>query len=243
MTIERPQPITHQVNQIIRERIRNGEYLPGSRMPSEGDLAAEMGISRTTLRMAMTSLVNEGIVIRKQGDGTYVNKRALEISTHYQNFWSFSKLIEDGGHHSEVKKLASYQRTVSAEETLVLEIEPDSNVYVLERLFFADNKPVIYSINSLPVTLIMRDTSHYDPIKSIYEFLREFADQEISYSTSDINAVLPPETVVKAMGWKGNRPLLKFFDLFYNKNNRPVVLGVNYFDDQFLGMRLVRTRG
>ena len=48
MSIERPQPITHQVNQIIRERIRLGEYPAGARMPSEGELAAELGISRTT---------------------------------------------------------------------------------------------------------------------------------------------------------------------------------------------------
>ena len=243
MTIERPQPITHQVNQIIRERIRHGEYLPGARMPSEGELAAEMGISRTTLRMAMTSLVNEGIVIRKQGDGTYVNRRALEISTHLQNFWSFSRLIEEGGHRCEVRKLASYQRIVSKDEALALEIEQNAHVFVLERLFFADNKPVIYSINSLPASLLIRNTSLYDPQQSIYEFLREFADQEITYSTSDINSVLPPINVAQAMGWKKGQPLLRFLDLFYNKNNRPVVLGVNYYNDQILGMRLVRARG
>lgn len=55
MTIERPQPITHQVNQIIRDRIRHGIYPPGARMPSEGELASELGISRTTLRLAMTT--------------------------------------------------------------------------------------------------------------------------------------------------------------------------------------------
>ena len=243
MTIERPQPITLQVNQIIRERIRHGEYPAGARMPSEGELAAELGISRTTLRMAMTSLVNEGIIIRRQGDGTYVNRRALEISTHLQNFWSFSQLIEDGGHSSEVKMLSAVQRTVNEEEAIALEIDPDSTVFVLERLFFADDVPVIYSINSLSAQLLTRDTSQYNPQQSIYEFLREFADQEITYSTSDINAVIPPEPVIQAMGWKGTRPLLKFLDLFYNKNNHPVVLGVNYYNDQFLGMRLVRARG
>lgn len=243
MTIERPQPITLQVNQIIRERIRHGEYAPGARMPSEGELAAELGISRTTLRMAMTSLVNEGIVIRRQGDGTYVNRRALEISTHLQNFWSFSQLIEDGGHSSEVKLLATYRRTVNNEESLALEIDRDATVFVVERLFFADNVPVIYSINSLPASLLTNDTTLYHPQQSIYEFLRESADQEIMYSTSDINAVIPPKTVIQAMRWKGTHPLLRFLDLFYNKNNRPVVLGINYYNDQFLGLRLVRARG
>ena len=74
----------------------------------------------------MTSLVNEGIVIRRQGDGTYVNRRALQISTHLQNFWSFSQLIEDGGHSSEVKMLSAGQRTVTEEEATALEIDRDS---------------------------------------------------------------------------------------------------------------------
>ena len=243
MVIERPQPIVQQVNQILRQRIREGIYLPGTRMPSESDLATELGVSRTTLRMAMVSLVEEGVIIRKQGDGTYISKRALELNAHSKNFWSFTRLIGDGGHLPEVQKLAAVQRPANEQEAALLEVPTGAPLYVLERLFFADSRPVIFSINLLPFALLCHDPSDYDPQLSIYDFLRMYADQEIAYSTSDIVAMLPPVLVGRAMSLPPDQPLLRFVDLFYNKNGQPVVYGINYYDEKFLGLRLVRTQG
>lgn len=78
MVIERPLTIVEQASQILRKRIREGVYAPGERLPSEDELAEEMGISRTTLRAAMSALVAEGLVVRRQGAGTYVNRRSLD---------------------------------------------------------------------------------------------------------------------------------------------------------------------
>lgn len=58
----------------IRERIRSGTYAPGSRLPTDDDLAAELGTNRGTLAQAMTLLATEGLVIRAKGAGTTVNK-------------------------------------------------------------------------------------------------------------------------------------------------------------------------
>jgi DNA-binding GntR family transcriptional regulator len=60
--IERAEPVTTQINQIIRERIHSGTYHPGDRLPSESELAGEFGVSRSTLRLAVNSLVSEGVI-------------------------------------------------------------------------------------------------------------------------------------------------------------------------------------
>ncbi len=79
MHIERRLPITSQVNAILLERIRTQEYAPGSRLPSESELAGELGVSRASVRSALGRMAGEGLLIRKQGDGTYVN---LHIDAH-----------------------------------------------------------------------------------------------------------------------------------------------------------------
>lgn len=241
MVIERPLTIAEQASQILRKRIREGVYTPGDRLPSESELAEEMGISRTTLRAAMSALVAEGLVIRKQGAGTYVNKRSLEVTTHLQKFWSFIQLIENGGHKPSVRQLFAGERPTNKEEALKLEIEVGQPVFVLVRLFLADAIPVIHSTNVVPLRLLTHSADAQKPIESIQVFLRQHAGQEIAYSTSDIRAVLPPPEIARALRVHEQQPLLCFEDIFFTASGVPAVYGINYYNEKFLGMRLVRT--
>lgn len=241
MVIERPLTILEQASQILRKRIREGVYAPGERLPSESELADEMGISRTTLRAAMAALVAEGLVVRRQGAGTYVNKRALEVTTHLQKFWSFIRTIQDSGRDPSVRQLFAGERVADQHVASKLELEPGQGVFVLERLFLADATPVIHSTNIVPLKLLTTRFDSQELIESIQDFLRRHAGQEIAYSTSDIRAVLPPSEIAKALSLEDGQPLLRFDDLFFNTSNIPVVYGINYYNEKFLGMRLVRT--
>ncbi|MNE46231.1 HTH-type transcriptional regulator LutR [compost metagenome] len=66
--------IYEQVAETIRDKILDGTFLPGSRLPSERDLAAQLGVSRPAVREAIGSLQNEGLVATRHGSGTYVTK-------------------------------------------------------------------------------------------------------------------------------------------------------------------------
>ncbi|MDX9863592.1 MAG: GntR family transcriptional regulator [Anaerolineaceae bacterium] len=81
MVIKRRQPITEQVISLLRGRIRSREYGDG-RLPSESELALEMEVSRATIRTALSRLEAEGLVNRRQGDGTYVNQRIRDVKNH-----------------------------------------------------------------------------------------------------------------------------------------------------------------
>ena len=63
--------VSNQVDEILLERIREGMYLPGIRMPSESELSDEFGVSRATVRTALAKLAASGIILRKQGDGEH----------------------------------------------------------------------------------------------------------------------------------------------------------------------------
>jgi DNA-binding GntR family transcriptional regulator len=242
MVIERPVPIVEQVNRIIRDRIHGGIYPPGGRLPSETDLAAEFGISRATLRLAIAPLVSDGVLLRKQGDGTYVNKRGWEVTSKLDRFWSFVKLIQDTGHEPEVRMRRVAYRNVTAWEAEMLEIPLESQVLVIERLFLSEENPVIYSTNIVPAVLMADKPLSDEVVISINDFLSTHAGQEIYYSTADIAAEVPEEEIFEALELPEGMPILRFSDVFYNRDEQPVAIGLNYYNEKILGMRLVRQR-
>src|SRR5437763_13699660 len=69
-----PLPRYYQLKEIMRERVRAGEWQPGDLIPSERDLGEEYGISRMTARQAITDLGNEGLFYREQGKGTFLSQ-------------------------------------------------------------------------------------------------------------------------------------------------------------------------
>lgn len=73
---ESPLPLYHQLADIIAQRIRSGEYRPGEMIPPETGLARQYGIGRPTVRQAMDTLVQKGLILRKRGAGTFVREPA-----------------------------------------------------------------------------------------------------------------------------------------------------------------------
>ena len=74
-----PIPLYHQLADILLERIRSGIYSPGQMIPSETGLAKQYGIGRPTVRQAMDTLVQKGLIQRKRGSGTFVKYPAPQV--------------------------------------------------------------------------------------------------------------------------------------------------------------------
>src|SRR3982074_3423708 len=70
-------PLVYQLGEAVRDKIVRGEYSQGDSIPTEDQLQKFYGVSRTTVRLALAKLVNEGYIRRQQGKGTYVNPRGL----------------------------------------------------------------------------------------------------------------------------------------------------------------------
>jgi GntR family transcriptional regulator len=88
-----PLPLYHQLAHIISEKLDSGQYPPGSKIPSEHDLANEYGIGRPTVRMATEVLVRKGALIRRRGAGTFVHagRREVDLLTLAGTLASFQK--------------------------------------------------------------------------------------------------------------------------------------------------------
>lgn len=243
MLIERPKPIVDQVNEILRQRIRCREYPPGGRLPSESDLAAELGVSRATVRTVLATLAAENLIIRKQGDGTYVNKRVAGTHRQLGGIWNFNHIIENNGQTPSIQSLSTERRPATTQEATQLDLIAEDQVLSLVRLFLADNTPVILSTNVIPIRLIRKDSEPHKTRLSIHELLNHYCSQEIAYAISDIRATLVGAELVDILKREPGTPILLFNEVFYNENNQPLALGLNYYDDEALRLRVIQPWG
>ena len=242
MVIKRPQPIAEQVLSLLRTRIRNQEFGDG-RLPSESELAVEMGVSRATLRTALVKLGAEGLVIRKQGDGTYVNQRILQVQNHIGEIWEFTRLIRGAGYEPSILPLRILKRPAAEHEAEALGIDPLVEVVSINRLFLADDKPVVLSENIVASNLICQDQMDLDASFSLHEFMEMYCGQTVGYAIANISCFLANTELADTLRVKQGFPLLHFVETFYNKSEQPLVFANNYYNDRVIQLRLIRSWG
>ena len=174
-----------QMMQHLRVAIRTGEYTPGQRLPSENELCIQFGVSRITARRAVQELVNEGLLERKQGKGTFVSysKIAIRVMA-LDGFQGFSKM-RDGV--SYVRVLRKDQRGATNKEAAMLGIAAGAPIYELMRVLEVDGVPIsldrsVYDAKRLPnfLDLIEDNTSTYEMMAQKYGRVNMKVTKEIT---------------------------------------------------------------
>ena len=183
-------------------------------------------------------------MLRKQGDGTYVNQHIIDVPTRMGAMWDFVRLIENIGYAAATQMLESDIRPATAQESALLRITTGSNVITLKRRFSADGKPVILVNDSFPASLFDDPTKALEQIEGelpLRELLWQKCRQAIAYAIINIKAVLPGEDAIQLLERDDSAPLLKLEQVFYNNDNLPILYSVSCYDDKTLGLRLVQT--
>lgn len=140
-----PLPRYFQLKEIMRERIRTGDWKPGDLIPSERELGETYGISRMTARQAITELVNEGLLYREQGKGTFVSQH--KITQQLIHLTGFTEDIRARGQRPGTKVLSA--QMYPADETTAerLRINAGDMVFRLQRLRLADGEPLAIELS------------------------------------------------------------------------------------------------
>ena len=240
MQIIQSKTVANQVDEILLERIRSGAYPPGSRMPSESELSEELGVSRATVRTALAKLAANGLIIRKQGDGTYVNAHVQEVSAQAWNLWDLVQLIESNGYTPSIQSLAVVKRPATEKEAQALALETGEDLLCMKRLFLADGQPVILANNVMPFSLLREPMNSIDGDLHIREIFNRYCHQKIGFAITDIRSTLIGAEAHGHLGGEAGRAILQLQVSFYGRNNLPLALGINYFDDTVLRLSLVQ---
>lgn len=140
------------IHDKIKEEIDDHIWKIGERLPSERDLAERFNVSRMTLRQAITMLVEEGMLERKVGSGTYV--ASTRVQEKMRGTTSFTEIVHSQG-KSPSTKLISYQKKLASEtERQRLQLGANDLVIRMERIRYADNVPLVFEVASIPEKLI-----------------------------------------------------------------------------------------
>jgi GntR family transcriptional regulator len=206
-------------------------------------LADELGVSRATVRSVLAALAAERFIVRKQGNGTYVNQQVTEVNSSLGGLWDFSNIIENSGRKATIEGISIQPRPTTETETAWLNLPPGEMALEMVRLFRADNQPVVLSTNLIPTNLLAQNGSQFELSLPIHKFLIRYCHQEIAYVISDLSAALADTNVTKALQREPDIPLLRFAEIFYNADNQPLAFGLNYYDDKRLKLRLIQPWG
>jgi GntR family transcriptional regulator len=163
-----PVPLYYQLAQQLEGAIEHGRLSPGSLLGNEIELAGRLGLSRPTVRQAIQSLVDKGLLVRRRGVGTQVVhsqvKRPLELSSLYDDLQAAGQSPATHVRRNEVQ-------AASTEVAAALGIAEGSDVVVLERLRSTYGEPMAYMTNYLPTDLLDLGTDKLEAT-GLYRLLR-----------------------------------------------------------------------
>jgi len=166
-------PLYQQLQRALRQAIETRILSPDDALPPERDLATEFAVSRITVRKAIDGLVNEGMLVRRQGSGTFVCSR---VEKNFSKLTSFSEDMRARGRNPRSVWLRRSAGTVTPEESLTLRSSPGTPVYRFHRIRFADDAPMAIEY----ATVLASCLSSPDAVESsLYEALERAGNRPV----------------------------------------------------------------
>lgn len=164
-------PMHYQVEQDMRERIAAGVWKAGQQVPGEMELCTLYGVSRTTLRQAISALVDEGLIVRERGRGSFI--RDSIVTAGARGLTSFSDEMATLGMKAGARLLSMQVVQASADLAKRLRIKSGAQVIVLKRVRYANEMPIGIQVAHLPFARFPAlDQADLNDI-SLYGYLEE----------------------------------------------------------------------
>lgn len=232
-------PLPAQLADRLRQRIADGDWGPGHRLPSEQDLAAEYGVSRPTVRSAVARLVDIGMLRVRHGAGTFVTTHRSGIHAGLQELRSTTRLIAEQGYTCEVVYRSREVRPATAEEAERFDGAPDMPVIAIERCFLADDDVVAFEHDLIDAAVLPDGVDPAGITGSVFEFMEPLGLLP-AQAVAHVRAVHDP-----GVGWGPRRPRQPLYvcldQVHYLPDGRAVSWSMSFFVEEKFDFTLVRT--
>ena len=202
------QPLYNTVRSLILTKLRNGEWKPGEKIPTEPELAKLFSVSVGTVRKAVEDLVSEQVLIRRARIGTTVATH--EKQNQFSTFFNFSN--RSNGEMQIEPKLLSFKKMLANKELgNSLGVEEEEALFVIDNLRFIDSKPAMFDRIWLPQKKFMKLTKNQfeNRKSSIYSLYQSEFMMTIVRINEQVEAIQAPDFVRLELGLKKTDPVLK----------------------------------
>ena len=220
--------LTEIAEQELRQAIARGTFRPGAQLPTEAELCQMLGVSRTVVREALRVLEEDGLVTRRHGVGTFVRDHPILKNLNF-NF-GITEMIESAGMRSGTSYLAIRSESADQEIAEQLRVAVGTALVTVERVRTADGRPVVYSLDTLPESVLKR--ADFDPqllrTQSIYNILQASLGQVIEYGIARLLPMTGPDFVTTKLDLPQGALTLYIVQTDYSPDDEPLVYSREY---------------
>jgi GntR family transcriptional regulator len=250
-TAENPVPIhsvalSDQVYGILLKEISQGIYPPGSLLPSEKEFAARFGVSRPSVRVAMVRLVERGYLRRQKGIGTYVAPLASYVNPINQDI-DVQERVRARGSRPGFRQLKADVIPAKDEVSNKLKVPEGSHLLYLEKLFTADDVPIILFINYIPEWVYETRFTQAQVVEPGFtEPFFEFYAAKCSHPVKYLASVIRPGTLENDKFHDvleitdHQTPLLVIEDVGYDKDSTPLFYSIEHLAREASAFQIIR---
>ncbi|GAA2314756.1 GntR family transcriptional regulator [Streptomyces hawaiiensis] len=219
-----PVPLYHQLAQQLEAAIERGVLAPGNLLGNEVDLSVRLGLSRPTVRQAIQSLVDKGLLVRRRGVGTQVVhsqvKRPLELSSLYDD-------LEAAGQGPTTEVVRNETVPAACDVAAALGVPEGREVTVLDRLRRTHGRPVALLRNYLPASLLDLDGARLEST-GLYRVMRS-AGITLHSARQTVGARAATADEASRLDEEEGAALLTMRRTAYDDTGRPVEYGTHVY--------------
>ena len=216
-------PVYYQIKQTIKNWIINKEFSPGDRIPSEKELAGKFRVSRLTVRQAIVQLAQEGLLISKRGEGTFVTKNADLITGFSLEFTGF---MDDLFYQISKSKTKSATMTRVRPTRLIrekLELKQEGEEVVqIKRVRFIEEKSFAFTVNFLPLAIGTKITEKALMKKPLMQIIEQDLGIGFTEAFQTIQASFADQETAELLRITSGSPILFVERIMYAHGRRPV---------------------
>ncbi len=230
--------LSHRLHEDLAQMISTTN--PGDRLPTEPELAKQLGVSRATLREAMRTFETQGFLLRKQGVGTFVVRPTQVLESGLEVLESIETLANRTGLPVSPGKVDLEQRQATNEECDALGLELGCRVISVSRVILAEGRPAAYLVDILPEDVLSPDEVQQGFSGSVLDLLLERGNPQLVNSHCEIAAVAANSTISRALHIQRGDAILKFSSRLYALDGRVVDCSYSYFLPGYFRFHVVR---
>ncbi len=223
-------PIYIQIQTEIKQKIEAGAWQVGTAIPAERQLAEMFHVSRMTVRQAIQGLVDDNILQRRVGAGTFIAEKKL--TERLEAVTSFTNLMLQEGKKPSTRIVSYGIRPASTQEQEALAIPEKSNVMKIERIRYGDSVPILFEVATIPEDIAALLTKE-DIMNSLYEAVETKLGQRIGEAEQTMEAALVSEKVAPYLDVKLGSPVMKLRQITFLEDGRPF----EFTRSQYVGSR------
>ena len=199
-------PLYRQVYDYLVRQIATGVWRPAEALPSEQELAVELGVSQGTVRKALDVVAAEKLVERRQGKGTYVAEQTQERA-----LFRFFRWAYPGGQRAIPTSMGETvkRRSSTSDEQIKLHLRENAKVIEISRRRLIDGKPAIVETIVVPVTLFPDLDKRVPLPNTLYSLYQSAYGINIVAVEEEVRAELVRKDDAKKLNLPVGSPLLR----------------------------------